>query len=91
MTVQASSARKAEHLAPPSIDGDFYRIADLLDAKERVVAQRVRDFMEAEVAPIIEAIGRAISLLSKSFRKLLQSASAELVTKVTARRAAACF
>ena len=53
MTVQASSARKAEHLAPP-IDGDFYRIADLLDAKERVVAQRVRDFMEAEVAPIIE-------------------------------------
>ena len=53
MTVQGSSARKAEHLAPP-IDGDFYRIADLLDATERVVAQRVRDFMEAEVAPIIE-------------------------------------
>ena len=53
MTVQGSSARKAEHVAPP-IDGDFYRIADLLDAKERVVAQRVRDFMEAEVAPIIE-------------------------------------
>ena len=26
----------------------------LLDAKERAVAQRVRDFMEAEVAPIIE-------------------------------------
>ena len=53
MTVQGSSARKAEHVAPP-IDGDFYRIADLLDPKERVVAQRVRDFMEAEVAPIIE-------------------------------------
>ena len=53
MTLQDSSARKAEHLAPP-IDGDFYRIADLLDAKERVVAQRVRSFMEAEVAPIIE-------------------------------------
>ncbi len=53
MTAQGSSARKAEYLAPP-IDGDFYRIADLLDAKERVVAQRVRDFMEAEVAPIIE-------------------------------------
>ena len=42
MTLQDSSARKAEHLAPP-IDGDFYRIADLLDAKERVVAQRVRE------------------------------------------------
>jgi glutaryl-CoA dehydrogenase len=53
MTVQGSSARKAEHVAPP-IDGDFYRIADLLDPKERVVAQRVRNFMEAEVAPIIE-------------------------------------
>ena len=53
MNVQGSSARKAEHVAPP-IDGDFYRIADLLDPKERIVAQRVRDFMEAEVAPIIE-------------------------------------
>jgi glutaryl-CoA dehydrogenase len=53
MNVQGSSAGKAEHVAPP-IDGDFYRIADLLDPKERVVAQRVREFMEAEVAPIIE-------------------------------------
>jgi glutaryl-CoA dehydrogenase len=53
MTVQGSSARKAQHVAPP-VDGDFYRIADLLDPKERVVAQRVRNFMEAEVAPIIE-------------------------------------
>ncbi len=53
MNVQGSSARKAEHVAPP-IDGDFYRIADLLDPKERAVAQRVREFMEAEVAPIIE-------------------------------------
>ena len=53
MNVQGSSARKAEHVVPP-IDGDFYRIADLLDPKERVVAQRVREFMEAEIAPIIE-------------------------------------
>src|SRR5271165_5895174 len=53
MSVQGSSRRKFEDVAPP-IDGDFYRIADLLDAKERVVAQRVRGFMEAEVAPIIE-------------------------------------
>src|SRR5271165_2209785 len=53
MSVQDSSARKAEHVAPP-IDGDFYCIADLLDPKERAVAQRVREFMEAEVAPIIE-------------------------------------
>src|SRR5271157_4816415 len=53
MNVQGPSARKTEHVVPP-IDGDFYRIADLLDPKERVVAQRVREFMEAEVAPIIE-------------------------------------
>ncbi len=53
MSVQGSSAGKAGHLAPP-INGDFYGIADLLDAKERAVAERVRDFMEAEVAPIIE-------------------------------------
>jgi glutaryl-CoA dehydrogenase len=51
--VQGSSRRKSEHVAPP-IDGDFYRIGDLLDAKERVLARRVRDFLEAEVAPIIE-------------------------------------
>ena len=41
MTVQSSPARNTEHVAPP-VDGDFYRIADLLDAKERVVA--VKDF-----------------------------------------------
>jgi glutaryl-CoA dehydrogenase len=53
MAVQGSSARKVEHVTPP-IDGDFYRIADLLDPKERLVAERVRDFVESEVAPIIE-------------------------------------
>jgi glutaryl-CoA dehydrogenase len=35
------------------VDGDFYRIADVLDDRERAVAARVRDFMETEVAPII--------------------------------------
>jgi len=38
---------------PPPVDGDFYRIADVLDDRERAVAARVRDFMETEVAPII--------------------------------------
>jgi len=54
MTTHGSSAHKVEHAPPPPTDGDFYRIADLLDVNERVVAQRVRGFMEAEVAPIIE-------------------------------------
>ena len=53
MTAQSSSARKAEHVTPP-VNGDFYQIADLLSPNERIVAQRVRDFMQAEVAPIIE-------------------------------------
>ena len=34
--------------------GDFYRIADVLDAKERATVARVRAFLESEVAPIIE-------------------------------------
>src|SRR3989442_10088664 len=40
--------------APPPVDGDFYSISSVLDAKERVIVKRVRDFMESEVAPIIE-------------------------------------
>ena len=54
MTTHGSSAHKVERAPPPPTDGDFYRIADVLDVNERVVAQRVRGFMEAEVAPIIE-------------------------------------
>jgi glutaryl-CoA dehydrogenase len=44
---------KEKAYIPPPVNGDFYRIADLLDPKERAVVKRVRDFMEAEVAPII--------------------------------------
>jgi hypothetical protein len=40
--------------SPPPVNGDFYKIADVLNPKERAVVKRVRDFMEAEVAPIIE-------------------------------------
>ena len=40
--------------AHASFDGrDFYRIADVLDADERSIVDRVRAFMESEVAPII--------------------------------------
>ncbi len=38
---------------PPPVDGDFYRIADLLTDEQRAVQQRVRRFMETEVQPII--------------------------------------
>jgi glutaryl-CoA dehydrogenase len=53
MNLQPSPSRKADY-APPPIDGDFYRIADLLNEPERAIVKRVRDFMESEVAPIIE-------------------------------------
>jgi glutaryl-CoA dehydrogenase len=52
-TVAAASARKQEY-SPPPVNGDFYKIVDVLDPKERAVVKRVRDFMETEVAPIIE-------------------------------------
>jgi glutaryl-CoA dehydrogenase len=40
--------------AAPGQTGDFYSIADVLDAKERATVARVRAFMESVVAPIIE-------------------------------------
>jgi alkylation response protein AidB-like acyl-CoA dehydrogenase len=52
-TVATAQARSKEY-SPPPINGDFYKIADVLDPKERAVVKRVRDFMEIEVAPIIE-------------------------------------
>src|SRR5262249_50474288 len=52
-TVTAAQATRSGYVPPP-VNGDFYRIADLLDPKERAIAKGVRDFMEREVAPIIE-------------------------------------
>ena len=34
-------------------NGDFYHYADLLNAEERAILQRVRTFMESKVQPII--------------------------------------
>jgi glutaryl-CoA dehydrogenase len=53
MNRPGASARKQDYI-PPAIDGDFYRIGDLLNDEERALAKRVREFMETEVAPIIE-------------------------------------
>ena len=43
--MQGASARKAETALRPAVAGDSYRVAELLDGKERAVARRVRDFM----------------------------------------------
>ena len=40
--------------APPPVDGDFYRIAAVLNESERALLKRVRDFTEGVVAPMIE-------------------------------------
>src|SRR5258708_30147960 len=53
-TLADRAPAKARAYIPPPVNGDFYKIADLLDPKERAVVKRVRDFMEAEVAPTIE-------------------------------------
>jgi len=53
MSQQTSSSRKIDYSAPP-VDGDFYRIANLLDDSESAIVKRVRDFMELEIAPIID-------------------------------------
>jgi glutaryl-CoA dehydrogenase len=54
MTLTSAERTRAKEFVAPPINGDFYRIADLLDPHERKVVGRVRSFMEAEVAPIIE-------------------------------------
>jgi glutaryl-CoA dehydrogenase len=40
--------------SPPPIDGDFYRIANVLDESGRALIKRVRAFTEGVVAPIVE-------------------------------------
>jgi glutaryl-CoA dehydrogenase len=40
--------------APPPIDGDFYRIASVLNDEERALLRRVREFAEGVVEPVIE-------------------------------------
>src|SRR6201982_592193 len=52
-TQQAKSAGKGDY-APPPIDGDFYRIAAVLNEDERALLKRVREFTEGVVAPVIE-------------------------------------
>ena len=53
MNVQKAPSPKADYCPPPP-NGDFYRIADILDEGERAILKRVCDFMDREVAPIIE-------------------------------------
>ena len=53
MAISGAPARKKAY-SPPPVESDYYKILDVLEPTERAVAQRVRDFAEAEIAPIIE-------------------------------------
>src|SRR5258707_5288306 len=53
-TLADRAPAKARAYSRPPVHGYYYRITDLLDPEERTVVKRVRDFMEAEVAPVIE-------------------------------------
>ena len=53
-TLADRALAKEKRFVPPPVNGDFYRIADLLDPNEQAIVRRTRAFMEAEVAPIIE-------------------------------------
>src|ERR1700745_3262890 len=52
-TQQAKSAGKGDY-APPPVDGDFYRIADVMNDRERALLKRVREFTEGVVTPVME-------------------------------------
>jgi glutaryl-CoA dehydrogenase len=53
-TLADRALAKEKRFVPPPINGDFYRIAELLDPNEQAIVSGTRAFMEAEVAPIIE-------------------------------------
>src|SRR6516162_770341 len=50
-TAAARKPSAAKQLPPPN--SDFYHYADMLNADERAILQRVRTFMESKVQPII--------------------------------------
>ena len=51
LTKGPASKTTAKQLPPPN--SDFYHYADILNADERAILQRVRTFMESKVQPII--------------------------------------
>jgi len=50
-TATTTRDKQLKQLPPPN--SDFYHYADILNADERAILQRVRTFMESKVAPII--------------------------------------
>ena len=83
---QVASTRKPPY-APPPVDGDFYKIANVLNDRERLLIKRVREFTEGVVARSSRNTGLATNFHSRSCRKWRGWALVEWVTKGMARRA----
>jgi glutaryl-CoA dehydrogenase len=49
----ARSKRSTVDVSPPAVDGDFYKIAQLVSTADQALLRRVRAFAEEKVAPII--------------------------------------
>ena len=50
---QAGQAKRPAY-SPPTVNGDFYKIGNVLNERERALIKRVRKFAEEAVAPVIE-------------------------------------
>ncbi|HEY4738531.1 MAG TPA: hypothetical protein VIH63_14180 [Xanthobacteraceae bacterium] len=86
---QAAQAKRPVY-TPPPINGDFYKIENILNDKERALIKRVRDFTEGVVAPVIEDYwARDAFPHSRSFRRSPKSALVDWVTRVMAPPAVA--
>jgi glutaryl-CoA dehydrogenase len=83
---QLASARKPPY-APPPVDGDFYKIANVLNDRERLLIKRVREFAEGVVAPVIEEYWARDEFPFEIIPKWRGWALVEWVTKGMRRRA----
>src|SRR5712672_291526 len=54
MAIQQPTSIGKTDYAPPPIEGDFYRIAAVMNDSERALLKRVREFTEGVIAPVIE-------------------------------------
>ena len=85
---QTTRAAKQDY-APPPIDGDFYRIANVLNDQERTLVRRVRDFTEGVVAPVIEEFWARDEFPFAIIPKMAEIGIAALATRVMAQPVAA--
>jgi hypothetical protein len=87
-TQQAKTIAKTDY-APPPIEGDFYRIAAVMNESERALLKRVREFTEGVIAPVIEDYWSRDAFPSRSSRRWQKLVSEGWAIRDTAPPAAA--